>query len=178
MRLAQERQFDEVLAQFRSSPPDEVLAVADWLREEDIYNVAIELYTWLLDVDQSAAAQFGMGQCYGKIYEYDKALDHLDLAFARIRSAAREPATTPTSSSATSAWMTRIAGIAKRWRARSEKTCGHARTTRGSWRSGEDGRRRCAAYEDVLERNPAYTWAVKRYAMLLLAIGERDRARR
>src|ERR1700757_4318533 len=81
MTLAQEKQFDEVLARFRDYPPDEVLRVADWLREDDIYNVAIDLYQWLLDRDESAAAHFGIGQCYGKIYDYGKALDHLDKAF-------------------------------------------------------------------------------------------------
>ena len=81
MRLARDKAFDEVIARFRGSSPDGVLLVADWLREEDIYNVAIELYRWLLEVNESAAVHFGIGQCFGKIYDYDTALVHLDQAF-------------------------------------------------------------------------------------------------
>src|SRR5581483_7564187 len=49
MRLARGRDVDAVLGTFRGYGRDEVLAVADWLREEDIYQVAIELYRWVLD---------------------------------------------------------------------------------------------------------------------------------
>lgn len=177
MRLAQAKQFDEVLARFRESPPDEVLAVADWLREEDIYNVAIELYTWLLEVDESAAAHFGVGQCYGKIYEYDKALGHLDQAFAE------DPLRSEGASyygyilerhermEDADRWYRQALDGAERddlW-ARS-----HYAWFLEKWGKTDEA---CHAYADVLERNPAYTWAVKRYALLLLALGERDRAR-
>ena len=177
MRLAQDKEFTEVLTRFRQSPPDEVLAVADWLREEDIYNVAISLYTWLLEVDRSAAAEFGVGQCYGKVYEYDKALVHLDRAFAdepersdgagyyayilerheRMDDADR--------------WYRRALDGAERddlW------TRSHHAWFLEKWGRTDDA---CRAYEDVLERNPAYTWAVKRYALLLLRLGDHDRAK-
>src|SRR6266481_6311128 len=81
-QLAESKDFDAVLARFREHDRAEVLAAADRLREDDIYNVAIELYQWLLDDTESADAHFGIGQCYGKIYEYDTALAHLDQAFA------------------------------------------------------------------------------------------------
>src|SRR5205807_6138180 len=58
MQLAEGKDFDAVLARFRSHPPAEVLAVADRLREDDIYNVAIELYKWLLEQGESADAHF------------------------------------------------------------------------------------------------------------------------
>jgi len=177
MRLARERQFDEVLARFRSSPPDAVLVVADWLREDDVYNVAIELYTWLLDVDQSAAVHFGVGQCYGKIYEYEKALDHLDLAFAQD----------PLRSEGASYY----AYILERHERMDDADHWYRQALEGAerqdlwarshyaWFLEKWGKRAeaCDAYEDVLARNPAYTWAVKRYALLLLALGEHDRAR-
>src|SRR5436305_660388 len=36
----------------------------------------------------------------------------------------------------------------------------------------------CRAYDDVLERNAAHTWTIKRYALLLHRLGEEERARR
>jgi tetratricopeptide (TPR) repeat protein len=177
MKFARERQFAEVLARFRESPADEVLAVADWLREEDIYIVAIELYGWLLDVDESAAAHFGVGQCYGKIYDYDKALGHLEQAFAAD----------PKRSEGASYY----AYILERHERMEDADQWYRQALDGAerddlwarshyaWFLEKRGRYddACRAYEDVLARNPAYTWAVKRYALLLLTLGQRDRAR-
>jgi tetratricopeptide (TPR) repeat protein len=177
MRFAREKRFDEVLARFRDSPPDEVLAVADWLREDDIYNVAIALYSWLLDGDESAAANFGIGQCYGKIYEYDKALDHLDQAFAE------DPRR--------SVGASYYAYILERHERMEDADHWYRQALDGAesddlwarshyawflekWGKTDEASR---AYEDVLHRNPGYTWAVKRYALLLLTLGEHDRAR-
>jgi tetratricopeptide (TPR) repeat protein len=177
MRLAREKQFDEVLARFRGSSPDEVLAVADWLREDDIYNVAIELYQWLLETDESAAAHFGIGQCYGKVYDYDAALVHLDEAFRKD----------PQRSEGASYY----AYILERHKRMDDAESWYRQALAGAesddlwarshyawflekWGKNDDARR---AYEDVLERNPAYTWAVKRYALLLLGLGENDRAK-
>lgn len=177
MRLAREKQFDEVLARFRESSPDDVLAVADWLREDDIYNVGIELYTWLLDVDESPAVHFGIGQCYGKIYEYDKALGHLDQAFAQD----------PDRSEGASYY----AYILERHERMEDANRWYRQALDGAeaddlwarshyawflekWGKTDEASR---AYEDVLRRNPAYTWAVKRYALLLLALGDPDRAK-
>ncbi len=177
MRLAREKQFDEVLARFREASPNEVLAVADWLREDDIYNVGIELYTWLLDVDESPAVHFGIGQCYGKIYEYDKALGHLDQAFGAD----------PGRSEGASYY----AYILERHERMEDANRWYRQALDGAetddlwarshyawflekWGKTDEASR---AYEDVLQRNPAYTWAVKRYALLLLALGDADRAK-
>ena len=105
MTLAREKEFDEVVARFRDFPPDEVLAVADWLREEDIYNVAIELYRWLLELQETPDAHFGIGQCYGKIYDYDRALTHLDRVPIDAVSASRP---------ARSSWRVRRSNFARR----------------------------------------------------------------
>jgi tetratricopeptide (TPR) repeat protein len=177
MRLAREKQFDEVLARFRESSPDEALAVADWLREDDIYNVAIELYAWLLDVQESPAVHFGIGQCYGKIYEYDKALGHLDQAFEQDQQR--------------SEGASYYAYILERHERMEDADRWYRQALDGAetddlwarshyawflekWGKTDDA---CRAYDDVLERNPAYTWAVKRYALLLLALGDHDRAK-
>src|SRR2546421_378512 len=68
----------------------DLLAEADRLREDDLYNQAIELYARLLEDGDSPDAHFGIGQCYGKIYDYDRALRHLDKAFAADADRARE----------------------------------------------------------------------------------------
>jgi tetratricopeptide (TPR) repeat protein len=177
MLLAQEKEFDGVLARFRENPPHEVLAVADWLREEDIYNVAIELYSWLLEVDESAAVHFGIGQCYGKIYEYDQALGHLDRAFAE------DPGRSEGASyyayilerhermeDADHWYRQALEGAEKEdlW-ARS-----HYAWFLEKWGKTDEASR---AFDDVLRRNPGYTWAVKRYALLLLTLGEPERAK-
>ncbi len=177
MALAQARAFDEVAARFRQCPPDEVLAVADWLREEDIYNVAIELYGRLLEVDESAAAHFGIGQCFGKIYDYDAALVHLDAAFRH----------SPQRSEGASYY----AYILERHERMEDADRWYRQALAGAeaddlwarshfawflekWDKIDDA---CRTYEDVLERNPSYTWAVKRYALLLLRRGENERAK-
>jgi len=178
MALAQDKDFEGVLAGFRDHPPDEVLAVADWLREEDIYNVAIELYRWLLEQEESGAAHFGIGQCHGKIYDYETALRHLDRAFEldpersegggyhayilerheRMEDADRWYRRAMEGAEADDLW-----------------TRSHYAWFLEKWGRIEDARR---AYDDVLERNPSYTWASKRYALLLHGEGDEESARR
>jgi tetratricopeptide (TPR) repeat protein len=177
MRLAREKAFDEVSAQFRDFPPDEVLLVADWLREEDIYNVAIELYRWLLEVDESAVVHFGIGQCFGKVYDYDTALVHLDKAFGDD----------PRRSEGASYY----AYILERHKRMQEADRWYRQALAGAesddlwarshyawflekWGKTDEA---CRAYEDVLQRNPGYTWAVKRYALLLYRLGEQERSK-
>jgi tetratricopeptide (TPR) repeat protein len=177
MQLAREKRFDDVLASFREEPPEEVLAVADWLREDDIYNVAIELYQWLLERADSAAAQFGIGQCYGKIYEYGRALGHLDEAF-------REDPGRSDGASYYAYILERHGRMedADRWYrqalAGAEADDLWARSHYAwfleKWGHTDDA---CRAYEEVLQRNPSYTWAVKRYALLLRRLGQQERAR-
>jgi tetratricopeptide (TPR) repeat protein len=177
MQLAEARTYDKVLAAFRDHPPDEVLVVADWLREEDIYNVAIELYRWLLEVDESPAVHFGIGQCFGKIYDYDAALSHLDKAFAgdpeRSEGASYYAYILERHERMEDAdhWYRQaLAGAESEdlW-ARS-----HYAWFLEKWGKNDDA---CRAYEDVLERNASYTWAIKRYALLLRRLGETDRAK-
>ena len=177
VELAKSKNFDQVLARFREHRPEEVLAAADWLREDDIYNVAIELYRWLLEQEESADAHFGIGQCYGKIYDYDAALAHLDRAFAED----------PERSEGASyyAYILERHGRmddADRWYrqalAGAETDDLWARSHYAwfleKWGRTDDA---CRAYDDVLERNPSYTWAVKRYAMLLHRLGDEERAK-
>jgi tetratricopeptide (TPR) repeat protein len=176
-QLAAGKDFDGVLAHYQEHSADEVLAAADHLREDDIYNVAIELYRWLLDRDESAAAHFGIGQCYGKIYDYEAALSHLDQAFAQD----------PSRSEGASYY----AYILERHDRMDEADRWYRQALDGAeaddlwarshyawflekWGRTDDA---CRAYDDVLERNANHTWTVKRYALLLKRLGEDDRAR-
>jgi tetratricopeptide (TPR) repeat protein len=176
-RLAESKDFDGVLASFRERRPAEVLAAADQLRQDDIYNVAIELYKWLLERDESAAAHFGIGQCYGKIYDYEAALAHLDKAF--------EQGPERSEGASYYAYILERHGRmedADRWYrqalagAESEDLWARSHY---AWFLEKLGRTddACRAYEDVLERNPSYTWASKRYALLLHRLGDAERAR-
>jgi tetratricopeptide (TPR) repeat protein len=176
MELAENRDVAAVLATFREQPRSTVLAVADRLREEDIYQVAIELYRWLLDHEESSAANFGIGQCYGKIYDFDTALKYLDRAFA-------EDAERTDGASY-------YAYVLERHERMAEADLWYRRALAGAeaddlwarshyaWFLEKWGRTDAAVqtYQEVLDRNPAYTWAVKRYALLLRQLGEGRRA--
>jgi len=176
LKLAQARDFAGVAQTFRHELRDRVLEVAEYLREEDIYNLAIELYDHLLSAEETSIAHFGIGQCYGKIYDYARAASHLERAFAL------DPAR--------QAGASYFAYILERLGRLDEAAPWYQRALAGP--DGEDlwarshyawflekwGRPRdaAAAYEDVLARNPAYTWALKRYALLLRTQGEEERA--
>jgi tetratricopeptide (TPR) repeat protein len=177
IRLAEDKDLDGVLAGFRHRPPEEVLGVADRLREQGNYHVAIELYRWLLDQEKSAEVHFGLGQCYGKIYDFDAALAHLDQAFG----------SDPVRSDGASYY----AYVLERLGRMAEADVWYRHALAGAdaddlwarshyaWFLEKWGRTgdACRAYDDVLDRNPLYTWAGKRYAMLLRRIGEGGQAR-
>lgn len=176
IELARQKDFDGVLAGFRQCARDEVLATAEWLREDDIYHVAIELYRWLLDYDESALLHFGIGQCYGKIYDFDTALHHLDIAFTLD----------PDRGEGASYYayvlerQGRMADADKWYRAALAGAEADDLWARShyAWFLEKWGRtdKACLTYDEVLVRNPLYTWAVKRYALLLHALGHSDRA--
>ena len=174
--VAEARKFDEIRERFRSEPRNVVFEVAEYLREEDLYQLAIELYEHLLSEQESAAIHFGIGQCHGKIYDYDRALGHLRRAFELE----------PERSEGTHY----LAYILERKGLTVEADAWYRKALGGSY--GNDlwtlshyayflekaGRRDEAqkAYDAVLALDPGYTWAVKRYAIFLLANGELDRS--
>ena len=176
LQLAQDRKFDDLRRHFHDGDLESVFEVAEYLREEDLYQLAIELYEHLLPKEDSARIHFGVGQCYGKIYDYDTALRHLRRAFELE----------PDRESGTHYY----AYILERRELMEEADRWYRKALEG--RYGEDlwtlshyacflekagrGDEAHAAYEDVLERNPGYTWAVKRFAIFLLDRGDAERS--
>ena len=174
--LAEARKFDALRSRFRDEPDDVVLEVAEYLREEDLYQLAIELYDHLLSRRDTPEIRFGIGQCHGKIYDYETAVGHLQRAFALDPDRAEG--------------ANYYAYILERLERTDEADAWYRKALAGLY--GEDlwtlshyayflekaGRRDEArkAYEAVLDLDPGYTWAVKRYAVFLLAEGEGDRA--
>ena len=154
-------------------------AEAERLREADAYKSAIDLYSQLLaaGVDDSDI-QFGIGQCYGKSYQFDVALDHLRRAFeadpGRVKGA---------NYYAYILERNEQYDEAGRWYriALDNPVGGPEDLWTGShycWYLEKAGRdeEALAAYADFLRANPNYTWASKRYALLLLRLGRRDHA--
>ncbi|WP_436501060.1 tetratricopeptide repeat protein [Actinokineospora sp. HUAS TT18] len=176
-RLAENKDFEEVLARFRDFPHEEILAAADFLLDHDIYHVSMELYQYLLTEDESADAHFGIGVCHGKCYDYDSALKHLDLAFA----------TNPNRTAGAGYYAYILErhermDDADRWYRASLAGAeaddlwarSHYAWFLEKWGRTDDA---CAAYADTLSRNAAYTWASKRYALLLRKLGDDAQAR-
>ena len=154
-------------------------AEADRLREADAYKSAIDLYRSLLaeGVDD-ADIQFGLGQCLGKSYDFDGALVHLRAAFSadpgRVKGAnyyayilERAELYDEAGHWYDVAVANPVGGPEDLW------TLSHR-----CWYLEKAGRTEeaKAAYEAFLAENPGYTWAVKRYALLLLEEGRRDQA--
>lgn len=176
MAAAEQQDYEAVLAAYATRPAAEVAEVADHLREADIYNVAIELYRWLLDREESALAHFGLGQCHGKIYDYDAALEHLGRAF-QLDPDRSEGASYYAYILERQGRMDEAAHWYRRALDGAESDDLWARSHHAwfleKWDRLDEAH---AAYADVLARNPAYTWAVKRWALLLRRLGRRDEA--
>ncbi|HEV7886606.1 MAG TPA: tetratricopeptide repeat protein [Acidimicrobiales bacterium] len=158
---------------------DAVMAEAERLREADAYKSAIERYQQLLAAGvDNPDVQFGLGQCYGKSYDFDAALVHLRAAFegapGRVKGAnyyayilERNGLFDEADRWYSVAVAHPVGGPEDLW------TLSHR-----CWFLEKAGRtdEAVAAYKEFLEANPAYTWAVKRYALLLLRMGCGDDA--
>jgi tetratricopeptide (TPR) repeat protein len=171
LELARDQEYQEVLNNFQNYSLTKVVEVADFLREEDIYQVAMSLYRYLLRQQEVSDYHYGIGQCHGKIYNYNLALWHLEKAFAleSKRSGANYYAYI----------LERNFQIdrAKKWYQEALKN-GYDRDL---WTLShyayflEKNNQQILAqsyYEEVLQFNPAYTWAIKRYAIFLLNDGQ------
>lgn len=173
--MAEAGDLDGVVASYREAPVGDVKAAAEVLREKDAYKTAIELYSWLLA--QGAGdpdIEFGIGQCYGKSYDFDTALTHLSAAFSaepdRVSGAnyyayilERNERFDEAGRWYDVAVANPVGGPEDLW------TLSHR-----CWfleKAGRDDEAR-VAYEEFLAEYPQYTWAVKRYALMKLRLGD------
>jgi Flp pilus assembly protein TadD len=173
--LARQKRYDDVLRAFREHDDADIARVADLLREEDAYRAAIPLYAHRLEQGDDADAHFGLGQCAGKLYDYERALSHLRKAFASGR----------TDGANYYAYILERNGLTEEAEAWYDKalaagygddlwTLSHRAAFLEKCGRAEQAE---AAYRDVLERNAGYTWAVKRYALFLLRQGRAEESR-
>lgn len=168
LELAREKEYQQILDNYQDYSLDTVSEVAEYLREEDIYNVAMSLYNYLLQREEASDYHYGIGQCYGKIYDYDRAIEHLEKAFTLQKE--RSGANYYAYILERNFQMDRAAQWYERALAngydRDLWTVSHY-----AYFLEKYGKKDLAAsyYERVLNLNPAYTWAIKRYALFLLA---------
>ena len=175
LELAQEKEYQQILDRYQDYPIETVSEVADYLREEDVYNVALSLYHYLLEREEASDYYYGIGQCYGKIYDYDRAIENLEKAFSLQEK--REGANYYAYILERNFEMDRAAAWYEKALAngydRDLWTVSHY-----AYFLEKYGKKTEAAnyYERVLELNPAYTWAIKRYALFLLAEGQQQKS--
>jgi tetratricopeptide (TPR) repeat protein len=171
LELAQGKKYQQVLANIQNYPLETVTEVADFLREEDIYNVAMYLYRYLLKRQEASDYYYGLGQCYGKIYQYNLALWHLEKAFKL------KPDRLGANYYAYMLERNFLMDKAEKWY---QKALKHE-YAQDLWTLShyayflEKNQQKVLAqsyYEQVLQINPAYTWAIKRYGLFLLHEGQ------
>jgi tetratricopeptide (TPR) repeat protein len=154
-----------------------VFEAAEFLRDQDVYKVALQLYGHLLRQNlESAGVHYGLGECHGKIYAYERALRHLRRAFEL------EPdRTRGTNYFAYMLERNLLMDEAAGWYAKAVAgeyaddlwTLSHHAYFLEKYGRAHEAE---SAYQDVLRRNPGYTWAIKRYALFLLEQGQPERS--
>lgn len=171
LELARDKEYQQVLDNIHNYPLTTVTEVADFLRNEDIYNVAMSLYRYLLKKHETSDYYYGMGQCYGKIYQYNLALWYLERAFDLNpnRSGANYYAYILERNS-------QMFEAKKMYRQALSNGYNQDLWTLSHYAYFLEkyGQKTLAKsyYKKVLSLNPAYTWAIKRYALCLLNEGE------
>ena len=168
MELAQAKEYEQILSVYQQYPIESITEVADSLRNEDIYNVAMTLYQYLLEQKDSPDFHYGIGQCYGKNYDYETSLFHLKKAFD-----SSEARTEGSNYYAYILERSLLMDRAYEWYQKAlangydadDWTLSHYAYFLEKYNKREEAK---IAYENVLARNPSYTWAVKRYALFLL----------
>jgi tetratricopeptide (TPR) repeat protein len=176
--LAKAGDLTSVAATYKQAPPEDVKAAAEVLREADAYKAAIELYAWLLASGAAAGdsdVHFGIGQCYGKSYDFATALSYLRQAFDIERFRVHGANYYAYILERNEQWD----DAGKWYRVALDNPVGGPEDLwTGShycWYLEKVGRpeEAKAAYEAFLKKNPKYTWAVKRYALLLRRLDDR-----
>ncbi len=177
LELARDKEYQQIIDNLPHYPLTTVTEVADFLREEDVYNVAMSLYRYLLKQQETSDYYYGIGQCYGKVYNYNLALWHLEKAFNLKPN--RSGANYYAYILERNFQMER----AKIWYQKALKdgydqdlwTLSHYAYFLEKTQQSILAQ---SYYEQVLHLNPAYTWAIKRYAMFLLNEGRSQQSLR
>ncbi|MGL5793880.1 MAG: tetratricopeptide repeat protein [Waterburya sp.] len=170
LELARNKDYQEVINNHQQYPIETVTEVADFLREEDVYNVALSLYHYLLKQHEASDYHFGIGQCYGKMYNYSLALWHLDRAFSL------QPTRLGANYYAYILERNLQMKLANQWYKEAINngyeqdlwTLSHYAYFLEKYDQASLAE---SYYQKVLNLNPAYTWAIKRYALFLLNTG-------
>ncbi len=171
LELARNQEYQQIIDILPNYPLTTVTEVADFLREEDVYNVAMSLYRYLLQQQETSDYYYGIGQCYGKVYDYNLALWHLEKAFSlqpnrsganyyayilernfKMEQAAKWYQKALIEGYDTDLWT--LSHYAYFLEKNQQPILAHS------------------YYQQVLHLNPAYTWAIKRYALFLLNQGQ------
>jgi len=174
MNLARNQEYEKILNQYQDYAIASIAEVADFLRAEVVYKVTTNLYQHLLKHKETPDFHYGIGQCYGKTYNYGTSLYHLEQAFITNRS---EGANYYAYILERNFLMDR----AYEWYHKALKngydddlwTLSHYAYFLEKYNRLEEAEQ---VYNDVLTKNPAYTWAVKRYAVFLLKQNDSNRS--
>jgi tetratricopeptide (TPR) repeat protein len=167
LELAENKKFESILDEYQEYSLEDVAEAANFLRDKDIYKVALPLYSYLLKKNEASDYHFGIGQCYGKSYNYSLSMWHIGKAFSlqKVRSGANYYAYILEKNYQNEQ--------ANEWYEKALKD-GYASDlwtlSHYAYFLEKDNQKDKAKeyYEQVLRLNPAYTWAIKRYALFLL----------
>ncbi len=166
IELAEEREYTKILSEHQNYSLENVAEAADFLREKDLFKIAMPLYSFLIKKDCVSNYHYGIGQCYGKSYDYSLSLWHLEKAFSlqKERSGANYYAYILEKNFQNDQ--------ADKWYKKAlSNGYEHDLWTLSHYAYFlEKNNLKSQAmhyYQQVLKMNPAYTWAVKRYALFL-----------
>lgn len=176
MELVDAKEHTAILNVYQDYPIDTIAKVADVLRDRDIYNVALPLYEYLLQRQEIADFYYGIGQCYGKAYQPEKSLTYLKKAFEL-----QPDRTEGTNYYAYILERNLQMDLAEQWYEISLNniyaddlwTLSHYAYFLEKYHKPNAAER---TYQDVLQRDPTYTWAMKRYALFMLKQNQPDRS--
>jgi tetratricopeptide (TPR) repeat protein len=168
IELARSREPQRILKRYQNDSIEKIAEIAELLCQQDYYRAALLLYQRLLQQQKSSDYYYGLGLCYGKLYNYLEALEHLDWAFA-LQKERTEGAYYYAYILERNLQMDR----AYEWYQKA-LFCGYDRDlwtlSHYAYFLEKYGQKERAEelYQQILINNSAYTWTLKRYALFLL----------
>ncbi len=176
MQLVEAKEHNALLNVYQDYPIDTIAEVAHFLRDQDLYKVALPLYHYLLQRQEISDFYYGIGQCYGKAYQYQEAHTYLQRAFEL-----QCDRTEGTNYYAYILERNFQMDQAEKWYQKALTngyaddlwTLSHYAYFLEKYHKLDVAEQ---TYQEVLQRNPTYTWAMKRYALFLLNQNQPDRS--